>query len=172
MTMPWHRRKVVRGTLLLLALGALVAWIAALTAPPALAANVVNVTFHNPADVRINPCFPDDTVNLNGDIHVVITTTANGRDGYQVKNHLNAHLKGVSITTGTKYVSNEINNEQWPAGSPFPGVHRDTYTFVLVSQGSTPNYVLHITVRETVDEAGTTDATAEQWSMSCQGSDG
>jgi hypothetical protein len=100
------------------------------------------------------------------------TLSLRRRAGYQVKNHQNAHLKGVSITTGTKYVSNEINNEQWPAGSPFPGVHRDTYTFVLVSQGNTPNYVLHMTVRETVDQAGTTAATAEQWSMSCQGSNG
>jgi len=79
-----------------------------------------------------------------------------------------AHLKGVSITTGTKYVSNETNNEQWSAGSSAPGVHPDTYAFRLVSQGSTPNYVLRMTVRETIDEAGTADATAEQWSMSCR----
>src|SRR4051794_36277575 len=113
MTTPWHRRRTAVRTLLILVLGPLMAWTAASTAAPALAANVVNATIHPPADVRTNQCFAEDIVNLNGDIHVVITTVANGRDSYRAENHLNAHLSGVSLTTGTKYVSNENNNEQW-----------------------------------------------------------
>ena len=158
--------RLVRSTFALLVVGSLMAW-----APvsPALAANVVNATIHTPADVQINPCSPGDIVNLNGDIHIVITTTANGRDGYRVKNHLNAQLSGVSITTGTRYVSAGTNNEQWSTGTSFPAVYRATYGFLLVSQESTPNYVLHMTVRETVDSQGATAVAADQWSISCRG---
>ena len=120
MPMSRHRRKLLRRAFPVLVAGPLVAWTAAVAAPSALAANVVNVTIPAPADVRTNPCFPGDTVNLNGDIHVVITTTANGRGDYQVKNHLNAHLSGARITTGTKYVSNESHDERWSTGRRFP----------------------------------------------------
>ena len=68
---------------------------------PATAANVVNYTFHAPASVQTNPCYPMDIVNLNGDIHIVITTTADSNGGYRVDNHLNSQLSGASITTGT-----------------------------------------------------------------------
>ncbi|GAA3346889.1 hypothetical protein GCM10020358_59630 [Amorphoplanes nipponensis] len=136
---------------------------------PAEAATVVNATIHIPADVRTNPCSPGDVLNLDGDIHIVITTTANGRAGYQVKDHLDAHLSGVSITTGAKYLSNEANNGSWSTGAVLPAVHRDVYSFLLISQGRTPNYVLSATVSETVDGTGGADVTAEQWSMSCQG---
>ena len=147
----------------------LAAWAAGLTASPALAANVVNVTIHTPAQVEINPCFPGDVVNLNGDIHIVITTTANGRDDYRVKHHLNTHLSGASITTGTKYVNNETKNDQWSTGPSSPVVHNETYDFLLVSQGRTPNYVLHMTLHETIDDGNVTEATADRWSMNCRG---
>jgi hypothetical protein len=169
MTMPRHRRRLLRRTLLILVAGPLLVWTAAVAAPPALAANVVNVTIHTPADVQTSPCSPGDIVNLNGDLHIVITTTANGRNRYQVKSHLNAHLSGVSITTGTRYVSNESQNDQWSAGPSFPAVHLDTYAIVLVSQGGTPNYVLQVTVRQTIDATGAVVVTTEQWSMSCRG---
>jgi hypothetical protein len=150
-----------------------IAWTTELTTSSALASNVVNTTFHVPANPSTNPCFPNDVVNLNGDIHVVIATTANGRGGYRVQHHLNSHMSGVSITTGTKYVNNETSNDQWDAGPPFPVVHKQSYDFVLISQGRTPNYVLHMTMHETVDggnDAGNVaDVTADGWSMDCRG---
>lgn len=169
MTMPWHRRRLVRLALPALVAGPLVAWTAAIAVLPAAAATVVNATIHIPADVRTNPCSPGDVLNLNGDIHIVITTTANGRAGYQVKDHMNAQLSGVSITTGTKYLGNETSNGSWSTGPVLPAVHRDVYSLLLISQGKTPNYVLSASVRETVDGTGGADVTAEQWSMSCVG---
>jgi hypothetical protein len=167
--MPWQRRRRVRRILPLLVVSPLAAWAAASTAIPALASTVVNATIHTPADVQPNPCSPGDWVNLSGDIHIVINTTGNGRDGYQVKNHLNAHLSGASIITGTKFVGNENNNEQWSTGTSLPATHRDTYDFVLVSQGSAANLVLRTTVRETIDAAGDSDVAAERWSTICRG---
>jgi hypothetical protein len=136
---------------------------------PAAAANVVNVTFHVPASVQINPCFPADVVNLSGDIHVVITTTADSDGGYHVVNQLNSQLSGASITTGTKYVNNENKSEEWYARPPFPAIHTQTYDFVLISQSNTDNYVLHATMHETVNAQGIPTATVDNYSMGCQG---
>jgi hypothetical protein len=143
--------------------------VARLGPAPADAANVVNVTFHVPANVQTNPCFPTDVVNLSGDIHVVITTTASRGGGYRVNNHLNSELSGVSITTGTKYVNSETQDDAWYARPPFPAVHTHTYEFLLVSQSGTQNYVLHMTMHETVDANGVPTATVDRFKMDCQG---
>ncbi len=136
---------------------------------PASAANVTNTTIHVPASVQTNPCFPTDVINLSGDIHIVITTTADSAGGYRVNNHLNSQLSGVSITTGTKYVNSEDQDDEWYARPPFPTVHTHTYDFLLLSQSNTPNYVVHMTMHETVNANGVPTATVDKFSMDCQG---
>jgi hypothetical protein len=136
---------------------------------PATAANVTNTTIHVPASVQTNPCYPTDVVNLSGDIHVVITTTTDGKGGYHVTNKLNSQLSGASITTGTKYVNSENQEDEWYARPPFPTIHTHTYDFLLVSQSNTPNYVLHMTMHETVNAQGVPTATVDSFSMDCQG---
>jgi hypothetical protein len=140
----------------------------ALPVAAARAQNVVNYTFHVPASVQTNPCFPADVINLSGDIHVVITTTAAG-GGYRVANHLNSHLSGVSITTGTRYVNSEDQYDGWNARPPFPATHTHAYNFDLISQSGTPNYLLHATMHETVTANGTPAATVDNWRMDCAG---
>jgi hypothetical protein len=136
---------------------------------PALAENVVNVTFHVPAQVEINPCTPGDIVNLSGDIHVVITTTADSAGGYHVTNSLNSKLSGASILTGLKYTNSTTEEEEWYASPPFPAVHTHTYDFELVSQTGFDNYLLHMTMHETVDANGIPTATVDNFSMDCKG---
>jgi hypothetical protein len=136
---------------------------------PASAANVVNVTIHVPAQVEINPCFPADVINLSGDIHIVITTTQDRRNGYHVVNQLNSQLSGVSITTGTKYVNSENRSDDWYARPPFPVVHTQTYDFLLISNNGTPDYVLHMTMHETVTANGVPTATVDKFWMDCKG---
>jgi hypothetical protein len=138
-------------------------------APAARADTVVNTTIHVPASVQTNPCFPTDVVNLNGDIHIVITTTTTGNGSYRVNNHLNSQLSGQSITTGTRYVNSENKEDEWYARPPFPAVHTQTYDFLLVSQSGTPNYVLHMTMHETVTANGVPTATVDSLSIGCQG---
>ena len=137
-------------------------------APPAQGATATNTTFHVPASVQTNPCFPTDVVNLNGDIHITITVTASG-GGYRVNNHLNSQLSGASITTGTKYVNAENQEDSWFAGAPFPAVHTHTYDFVLLSQSGTENYVLHMTMHESVNAMGVPTAAVDKLSVDCQG---
>jgi hypothetical protein len=161
---PSRRRRWRSASLFLLAIPLAVA-----VTQPASAANVTNTTIHVPASVQTNPCFPTDVINLSGDIHIVITTTSDSAGGYRVNNHLNSQLSGVSITIGTKYVNSEDKNDEWYARPPFPTVHTHTYDFLLVSQSNTPNYVLHMTMHETVNANGVPTATVDRFSMDCQG---
>jgi hypothetical protein len=140
----------------------------ALPAAGARAEGVTNTTIHVPASVQTNPCFPTDVVNLSGDIHIVITTTASG-GGYLVNHHLNSQLSGVSITTGTRYANSEEQDDEWYARPPFPTVHTHTYDFELISQSGTDNYVLHMTMHETVTANGVPTATVDNFRMNCQG---
>jgi hypothetical protein len=144
----------------------------ACTAASAVAAeaqDVVNTTIHVPASVQTDPCFPGDVLNLSGDIHVVITTTADSRGGYHVTDHLDSQLSGVSITTGTRYVNSMDSDDEWYAGAPFPVVHTHTYDFDLISQSGVDNYVLHMTMHETVTAGGVPTATVDRWQAGCRG---
>jgi hypothetical protein len=136
---------------------------------PASAAIVVNYTFHVPASVQTNPCFPGDVINLNGDVHVVITTTADKRGGYHVTNSLDSQLSGASITTRTKYVNSENQQSDWYAGIPWPAVSTHTYDFLLISNNGTQDYMLHMTMHETVTAGGVPSAVVDNWSMDCKG---
>ena len=137
-------------------------------APAARAANDVNYTLHVPADVYTNPCFPADFLNLNGDIHIVMTTTESGA-GYRVNYHLNSQFSGTSITTGTKYVHSADEENSFFADPPWPAVHTHTEDFVLLSQSSTPNFVMHVTMHETVTPTGMPTAGVDNVRMDCQG---
>jgi hypothetical protein len=128
----------------------------------------VNATFHVPASVQTNPCFAGDWLNLSGDIHVVITTTASN-GGYHVDDHLNSLLSGVSITTGTKYVNSEDQDHSWFAGAPFPVIESETHDFDLISQSAAANYVLHVTMHATVDAQGVPAAVVDNYRMDCTG---
>jgi hypothetical protein len=136
---------------------------------PAHAANTVNVTFHVPASVTTNPCFPKDVVNLSGDIHVVISTTIDRNRGYHVTNTINSQLSGASITTNTKYVNSETQNEDWYARPPFPVVHTAVHDYILVSNNGTPNYMLYMTMHTTVTAGGVPSATVDNLRLDCQG---
>jgi hypothetical protein len=82
---------------------------------------------------------------------------------------LNSQMSGVSITTGTRYVNSENQQEAWYAGAPFPTVHSSTYDFQLISQSATPNYVLHMQMHETVTANGVPVAAPDHFSMNCTG---
>jgi hypothetical protein len=135
---------------------------------PAAAANVVNVTFHVPVSVQENPCVPE-LINLNGDIHIVMTSTDDHNGGYHEVNQLNSNFSGVGLLTGVKYVSNENESDDFYARPPFPVIHTHTYDWLLLSQSNTPNYVLHMTMHETVNAQGVPTATVDNLNMGCQG---
>jgi hypothetical protein len=161
-----------RGVGLLALLLALPLLVLGLTSAPASAANVVNVVVHVPADVVTNTCSPGDVVNLHGNIHIVISTTTDGSGGYHVIDTLNSQLRGETVAPiqpVVRYVSAESQNDSWYTGTVFPAVHTQTYDWTLVSQSGTPNYVLHMTMHETVTANGVPTATVDNWRMDCEG---
>jgi hypothetical protein len=158
-----------RALLLVAALLAMPLLVAGVGTRPASAATVVNYTVHVPANVQISPCTPGDVVNLNGDIHIVITSTTNRAGSYRMNDLLNSQFSGASIVTGTKYVNSENQNDTWYAKPPFPVVHTTTYSFELVSQSGTPNYVMYMTMHTTVTANGKPTATFDNFRMGCQG---
>ncbi len=135
----------------------------------AVAANVVNYTVHVPASIATSPCVPGDVLNLSGDIHIVITTTADGSGGYHVTNQLNSNFTGVGLVTGINYVSNENKSDDSYVGAPFPAILTHTYDWLLVSQSNTSNYVMHMTMHETINSNGVPTATVDNFSAECQG---
>jgi hypothetical protein len=153
----------------LLTAAVLAAWVGLSLPAAASAAQVVNYTFHTPAAVMVNPCAPGDVVNLNGNIHVVISTTADGNGGYHVDDHLNSHLRGRSITTALRYSNSETNDEEWYARPPFPAVHSHEYSLELISSTGEYNYILKITMHETVTANGTPTAVVDNYRMECSG---
>ncbi|HZG96111.1 MAG TPA: hypothetical protein VEZ46_15520 [Mycobacteriales bacterium] len=138
-------------------------------AQPAGAANTVNATFRVPAKPVTNPCAPTDVVNLSGDIHVVMTSTSSKAGGYTVTSHLNSHLSGLSITTGTRYVSDETQEQTWHGEPPYPVIHKQTHTWTIVSQSGTDDYLLHMTMHQTVSPGGVPTATADNFRLECKG---
>jgi hypothetical protein len=133
------------------------------------AAETVVTTIHVPAQVETNPCFPGDVINLNGDIQIVVSTTADGSGGYRVVDQVSSKLKGVSITTGTKYANNANQTDEWIAQPPLPVVHTQTYDFLLISKSNVPNYVLHMAMHETIDANGVPTVVVDNFYMDCQG---
>jgi hypothetical protein len=59
--------------------------------------------------------------------------------------------------------------EDWDAQPPFPVVHTLDEDFLLVSQSNTPNYVLHVTLEETIDANGVPTVIVSNISMDCRG---
>ena len=165
----WRGRRWLAGMVTVAAVAALSLVVASGFGRPALARNVVNVTFRVPADVQINPCTPGDVINLHGVIHVVITTTSDGQGGYHVTNHLNSHLVGRSIVTGIRYTNSDTKDDEWYARPPFPVVHTTTYDFELISQSGGDNYVLHMTMHETVTANGVPTAVVDRFWVDCKG---
>jgi hypothetical protein len=137
-------------------------------AAPARASTVVNTTFHNTASVMLDPCVPGDWLNLNGDLHIVMTTT-DSAGGYRVDDHLNSQLSGVGVITGLKYVNSQDQDDEWFAGAPFPVVHTHTYSLDLLSQSGADNYVVNATFHVTVNALGVPTATVDRLECDCRG---
>ena len=170
--MPNKRHRIGRLSRLVWILGLLVtvpSLVLGTGVRPAAAETTVT-TIHVPAQVETNPCFPADVINLTGDITIIVSTSADGTGAYRVINVVSSKLKGASITTGTKYTNNAKQTDEWTAQPPFPATHTHTYDFLLISKSANvPNYVLHMTMHETIDANGVPTVVVDNFYMDCQG---
>ena len=142
--------------------------IAAVAPATARAANAYNTTIHVPAAVETTPCVPGDVLNLKGDMHILMTSTASA-GGYHMTYHFNSRLRGYGLVTGLRYVNSTDEDEEWFAGAPYPVVHTHTYNLDMLSQTGTDNYVVSVTMHETVKAFGVPTATVDRMQEGCRG---
>jgi hypothetical protein len=105
-------------------------------------------------DVRPNPCPPNNPVQLNGKLHTVVTYTATPSGSYDIYfKHNSIGLTGNDLVTQDRYVASDTDEtrDRFSAGPPFPVTHTEIVNHELVSQGNSPNFVMHITFRVRID---------------------
>ena len=148
---------------------ALVALATAAAAPATVrAANDYNTTIHVTAAVETSPCVLGDVLNLSGDMHILMTSTSSG-GGYHMTYHFNSQLSGYGLVTGLRYVNSTDEDEEWFAGAPYPVVHTHTYNLDMLSQSGADNYVVSMTMHETVNAFGVPTATVDRMQAECRG---
>jgi hypothetical protein len=137
----------------------------------------VNVSFRI-QEVRPNPCQPAELVQLNGILHATTNTSPNGSGGFQVFFHTNTQgLTGNTVidpsnpTTVEHYVaSDEVQDRSsFPANPPFPVTQTVVQSHELVSQGSSPNFVMHWTFRVRIDALGIPTVLLDNMHADCKG---
>ena len=149
---------------------AMVAAVAVLPAfsTDAHAASIVNITINVPAMV-VNGC-AGDGVTLSGDLHVVISKTADGAGGYHMQRTTNYdQLKGASLVTGVPYTAQITSEDSWYAGAPFPTTHTHGDQAEYLAQGSADNFILHLRTHVTVTANGVPTATVDDIHADCTG---
>lgn len=134
-------------------------------------ANVVNETYNLPLTVDVNSCTtPPDPVALSGKVHVVITTTANGTGGYNVRSDSNYEgVTGTGLLSGDTYSDSDETVDQYSQGGPFPVTHYVTDRSELISHGGDPNMYMYVTMQDTVAANGVTIPIVRTVTVSCHG---
>ena len=103
-----------------------------------------------------NPC-NGDVVTLTGEGHIVMHTTMDSSGGLHIVDITNtmSPLQGIGFPSGVSYKANETVSSTINDNGPTPQFE---FTFVmsevLISQGSTPNFVAHTTIHATVSSNG------------------
>ena len=139
----------------------------------------INVRAQNPATQltypisasETNPC-TGEVVQLTGEGHIVMHFTVDNAGGIHVVDITNSMgpLRGVALITGTVYQANETVSSTINKNGPSPQFE---FTFVmsevLISQGATPNFVVHTTVHATVNANALPTAQVLNTKADCSG---
>ncbi len=147
---------------------ALVATVA-LTAAAGSQAAVTHVTM--PFSIlTTNPCTGDD-VMLTGSMDALIrtTTSASGRSNFALHQVIDA--SGTGAPSGTHYTSHEVDNFEENNVTSANGAFEVTETtnLHLLTTGSDPNFVVHLTEHETVNANGDITAMTVNFVSECRG---
>jgi hypothetical protein len=139
----------------------------------------VGVQAQNPATqltypfnaTETNPC-TGEVVQLTGEGHIVMHFTVDNAGGIHVVDITNTMgpLQGVALITATVYKSNQTVSSTINDNGPTPQFE---FTFVmsevLISQGSTPNFVVHTTIHATVSSNALVTAQVLNSRAECSG---
>jgi len=133
------------------------------------AAETVVTTIHVPAQVETNPCFPADVINLNAHITIVVNTTADG-SGVTALSTCEQQAQGCQYhhrhqVREQRQADRRVDRAAAVPGDPHPHLRLPPDQQV----SNVPNYVLHMTMHETIDPNGVPTVVVDNFYMDCQG---
>ena len=154
-----------KGLFRLLSLLTLVAGLALGQTLSAFAAIVFNqdVPFDQPV---VNPCVPEDVLTTSGVFHTVFSVTVSTSGNLHLDTLDNTgDVHGVGLVTGVSYSISETSHDVLNIG---PGEEiTEIENFHYISAGSTPNFLLHVTIHLTFTPAGVPTADVLNVKTSC-----
>lgn len=120
-------------------------------------------------DTRPNPC-NGDQVTFQGTMHVTNSVTTDTSGGYHLKTHVNYQdVSGTGTPSGLSYNVRTTTNETLNDNDGPQAETTVIQTIKLISQGSSPNYFLHLVFHITVNANGETTSTVTESSIECRG---
>ena len=146
--------------------------VAAAAASPAYGQATTTTTNENIpfTSTLTNPC-NNDQVMFQGTMHVTNTMTTDASGGTHLKTHVNYQdVSGTGAPSGLTYQVRTTRNE---TDNDNDGPQSETtivQTVKLVSQGSAPNYFLHMVFHITINAHGETTSTVTETRLECRGS--
>jgi hypothetical protein len=118
-------------------------------------------------DIAFSDCGTEN-IAVTGSFHPVSAVTFDRSGGYHLVFRYNLEAKGVSETTGAKYVvqaraSVAMNLPATSLGQEF----NRTDLFTLIGQGTAPNEVLTARIHLTVDANGSVRSSVDDFRLRC-----
>ena len=116
-------------------------------------------TFRNFAFTGYNPC-NGDAVAGTGTRHELVHFTINADGSTKIKKHTNDAWKGKAADDQTKYSASDVHDDmQENSGTTFE--HRDINNEHLISEGRSPNWILHLVQKTYIDALDPTKNSVE-----------
>lgn len=117
----------------------------------------------------LNPCNADQ-VTFQGNMHVTNSYTTDSGGGTHLKTHVNyQNVSGTGTPSGLNYNVRTTTNETTNDNNGPQSETTIITTIKLISQGSAPNYFLHLVFHVTVNGNGNTTSTVTESRIECRG---
>jgi len=135
-----------------------------LVAVNAAASVITNV--HIPlSGTAFNPC-NGETVTFSGIDHFTVHVTLDGAGGFHADVHENIHVTGTG-SLGNSYEGNQEDNN--PINGRVGLEQTFGLTFSEISEGSAPNFEMHVLEHITVNANGTVTVFFSNFTSNCRG---
>jgi hypothetical protein len=118
----------------------------------------------------VNPCNGEEVVSLEGDIHILISTTEDALGGTHVGVINQSHFSGIGAITGARYSGFFNSNGHFNVRPPFPQILTLASPGTMtISSGNVPNFIVVIVSHLTVNANGEVTVTKNEFRAECRG---
>jgi hypothetical protein len=118
-----------------------------------------------------SPC-TSESIDISGDMHVVVHTTVSDSGGFHFSAHLNYQgVSGTGRTSGTTYRATDAGQTTFNGSGDFGSANEVTneFTFQLISAGSDDNFRVKGLFHTTVNANGETTSEVMRLEGDCSG---